>query len=404
MTNLEHWRNYLRDLESPLPLIDWPLYFAVAASLERRVWFGSSKGFEIFPNIYVIVVGGPSVGKSLPMSRAVSMLEKLQAVKGGTLQSALTIAPDSVTLERLTQILASCGDSKILKNPDGTIKRIPHSSISIASEDLAVLFRKNTEDLVRFFVQGYDARNYRRETKNQGKDLITNICISFYGCTQPEFISSQDASLIIGQGFGSRVIFLWGEDKRFRKAKIEIDKEQEQDYEAVKAHLQKLTELCGEVKFSSEAEEFFVYWYEKDFDRTVVNSNKKLEAYYGRKKLHVRKLAMILHFLDNFEFEVQKSSVEKALKLLCSAEIEMHKALCATSKNVLATISEKILECLAKNGREMSIKRIRLAMFDQADVEQQDKCLEFLKQTGQIKIIESKILLLGEQHNESGTS
>ena len=38
MTNIEKWRHFLKDLESPDMFVDWGFYSMIATALQRRVW------------------------------------------------------------------------------------------------------------------------------------------------------------------------------------------------------------------------------------------------------------------------------------------------------------------------------------------------------------------------------
>ena len=72
MSNLEKWRLYLRDFESPDLYIDWGFYFLISTCLQRRVW--TSQGINaIYPNLFMLLVGPPACGKS----RVVSMISDL---------------------------------------------------------------------------------------------------------------------------------------------------------------------------------------------------------------------------------------------------------------------------------------------------------------------------------------
>ena len=37
LTNLEHWNNMMRDVESPQEFIDWSFRWLIAASLQRQI-------------------------------------------------------------------------------------------------------------------------------------------------------------------------------------------------------------------------------------------------------------------------------------------------------------------------------------------------------------------------------
>ena len=63
MTNLERWRLYMKDITSPNSFIDFGFYFMISAALQRRVWLWSEDHSPLYPNLYVIMVGEPGLGK-----------------------------------------------------------------------------------------------------------------------------------------------------------------------------------------------------------------------------------------------------------------------------------------------------------------------------------------------------
>ena len=92
-----------------------------------------------------------------------------------------------------------------------------HHSICFMIEELGVLFRKNSEDMVNMLNQFYDARSYHYRSKHQGDDHITNLCVTLLGGTTPSFIREAFSDKIISQGFTSRVIVVFGHAPRFFK-------------------------------------------------------------------------------------------------------------------------------------------------------------------------------------------
>src|SRR5438105_188772 len=241
--NLERWRNYMKDVGSPESFIEWGFYYIIAASLQRRVWAGPSER-PIFPNIYVILVADPSVGKGMvlipvntilryhklqvngsptykpkPNEEVITteelsdMAEELQK-KGYEKPLLIPVGPDSVTFEQLIHhtsksirsINFKIFDEKLQKE---VIKPYTHSSLCFCLEELSTLFRKKTEDITTFFLKSYDCTDYNYETKTAGIDRIRKCCLSFLGGTTPTFIQRVFSDDLLTQGFASRSFFIY---------------------------------------------------------------------------------------------------------------------------------------------------------------------------------------------------
>lgn len=381
MTNLERWRYYLRDIESPDIYINWTFYYTVAAALQRRVWYGP-KDFEIFPCLYIWFIGAPSLGKTMAAVRGLQLLESFVTVdEANNVKQTIPTAPDSATLEALTNYIADKCRNKF-KDPSGKLH--VHFSIAFVSEELGVLFKRDTDDLIMFLCQGYDARRYIRHTKGNGKDFIPNICVNFLAGTTPDWMAKPRVREMMGDGLASRVICVWAETPRFRKATIAIDNEQQQEYDKLKKHFEAVSKVCGEVKFSPEAEAFFVNWYEKEFDKARINKEPRLDYYYGRKKLHLRKMSIAFHFADNTGLEIGVESVQSALKFLNLTELNMHKAVAGAGRNPLHEHMLKIKEYLSKQNEAVTLRKLRLQFGCDLSMKEIDECLEFLLATGQV--------------------
>lgn len=391
MTNIEKFHFYLKDLESPTHFITWNYYYMIASCLARKVWWGDLD-FPVYPNIYLIFVGEPAVGKSLPAVKVTEILRTLvKAVKNNKssteveLKNLVNLSPDSTTLESLTKELAESTEAiRVCENP---LKLYVHSSMSfLLGEELGTLFRENTNDLIRFLTAGYNCGTFfRRATKHQGTDVINNICVNFLGCCTQDWVKKYSTDLLIQEGFSSRVIFLYGERPRKRTTKIVVGQEQKLAIEEVKKHLKQLCELFGEVKMSIDAWNYFDDWVQTKQDK-IINRDPKLKFYYGRKKIHLIKMSILIHFSENLSMTIDKIDMEKALELLELTELHMHKALCSDSINPLQKISDEIVESLKAEGSGgLNEKAVLVRCWHGGSIDQITEALKFLTRVEQVK-------------------
>ena len=122
MTNLEKWRFYLEDLESPDLYLDWGFYFLISSCLQRRIW--TSQGINaIYPNLFMLLVGPPACGKSRLISMISDIIEdnELKIMSKDKKQTAplFPYTADSITAEALSRYLAEeC--TKVFTLEDGS--------------------------------------------------------------------------------------------------------------------------------------------------------------------------------------------------------------------------------------------------------------------------------------------
>lgn len=380
MTNEEKWCTYMSTCPAPEKFIRFGLYSLIGSTLQRKVWTGSphfSKGNPLFTNQFVILCAEPGIGKGIVIKPVKKVLthfrkdgkennDKNFLAEDGTEEEAkiakaamspetlIKVGSDSLTCESMIRELTESVRTYWYQ-PQGGPNKIPyfHSSLTIASEELSTMFKKKTENLVNFFMQAYDAGDFRYTTIGRGTDFIKNCCFNFLGGTTPNFVHQVFDDALLNEGFASRTIFVYAEKARFWRARPpEITAEQEMARDEFLQHVKKLTTLFGEVKFHADAIEYLENWW----SRTNINpglrpnQNPKLQHYYSRKNIHVQKLAMALHFLEHTTMEVSLAELIRAIEILDENELEMHKALMTRGENPLATVTKSILKYLVKNG------------------------------------------------------
>ena len=339
MTNLGRWRFYLKDIESPERFIDWSFYSMIAGCLQRRVWYASDT-FQLFPNLFVLLVGPPAAGKSRVISQVGAIIQdpSMIVINKTTHEEEprFPFGADTTTQEAIIKELATVTKT-IMRRCEISEKMIPYSSspMFFVLEELATLLRRNTGDTVNMLNQLYDSRNYTYKTKHMGNDLVRNVCVNILGGTTPNFIQEAFSSEIMSQGFTSRVILVYAPGARFYRQFPGVSAEQKEAQKEIIIHCKRLHDLpvVGQVRFSPEAAAWHKDLYEsgKLIDDRV-NTDYRLDDYYGRKNVHLYKLAMAVHFADSIDMTVQLSSLQTAFKLLAETEKDMHR--CYVSQGV----------------------------------------------------------------------
>lgn len=411
LTNLDRWNYYLRDLEAPQIFIDWSYYWTISSALQRKVWMGNYSFSPIFSNLYIMFVADPGVGKStaariggqkiLKTFRfldAAKIKAGLPAEKAWT--DALSFSADNTTLQSLIQQLNKSVKTFQIpwKNEDGILFHKPaqHSSMAILlSEEMTSMFSVTNEGITDFLNQCYDAQDYHYKTKHQGEEQIKNVYVSFLGCTTPENVKKLMARGVLQTGFTARTIPIFASKPRKRNLEYEFNAEQTVEWNHVTEHIKKLLEVTGEVSWSLEAKEYFKHYYgdklpvdeKSPMQKDRVNFDKRTEDYYGRKKLHITKMAMVLHFSENLiSMEISLATLLRAINVLKEVELEMHNALASSGRNELADYGREVLDALKKNKTDgISKIHLRALFWDDIDEKELEDILKFLEDTGKIK-------------------
>lgn len=386
-TNLERFHYICKDLPSDNLFIDFDFYFMVSSALARRCWLGEGDMYRIYPNLYIVCVSDPGLGKSLPARTANQILGDLVDTKFDKSQNKvvtlklLNLGPDAVTYEKLILRAAAATDS--VKLPNGKIYQ--HASTTFClGEELGMLFSENTKKVVSFLMQAYDCHKFEGDTIKHGVKLINNICINFLGCTTPGIIRDLLKTKVLDDGFTGRAIFLYTDKKRPHPATILFSPEQAAEMEHIKRHLRQLAKLIPkQLSYTKEAQEWIDYWHKHKED-VKINDHVKLKDFHARRRINLIKLAIAHAMADGIPDTVGVANLEAAEKLINRAEVNMHKALVGSSENPLATLADSIVEHLRKHG-PTSKKKLMLLFYAQAhdDVSGLQRAMDFLIGTDQ---------------------
>lgn len=392
----DKWQFYLKDYESPNRFIEWSYYALISAALQRRAWLDEEPRL-CFPNMYILFVGPPACGKSLTIAAVADVLRKPQLVlvepTTKKLISTIPVAPDSITLEGLTrQLVSDHVRFHPFKRDDGKDGLYPHCSLQFLCEELGVLLRQHTKDMVNVLIQGYDARHLERATKGAGTDAVKNICLGMLAGTTPDFLRDAAVDKLIGVGFISRFIVIYESGPRFLRDHPGFSEEQRKAWLDIFTHIKdKVVKEYGAFKFSAEAEEWKKNYYESG--QLIVhraNHDITLDHYYSRKHLLWKKLCIILHCSEEYTDRViQLPTVIRALRVLNAGENNMHLAFTSIGKNSLFNIQLQMLRTIelhtnANNGI-FKTHLFRLYNKDLTSVEFQN-CVTTLLSTGQVTI------------------
>jgi len=395
MTNFESWHYYMKDVVSPESFITMSYYSMISAALQRRVYLGSDER-PLFPNLYIILVADPGIGKGealKPISKALSYhkLEKFKVkVDKASVESMNTqeqadamaallaemevsngkevngsfkklnsleepllfpIAPDASSYEALVRTHAQSirsifpteqKNSRLLKSGLYT-----HSSLTAVLEEMSSLCRRHQEDLMNYLIKTFDCGDHTYNTIGRGKDRVVNSCLNLLAGTTPAFMRESFDTKLLGDGFASRVVFVYEEKNRFyRFDSSSLTDDQIAAKDRVIKQLGDLGRLFGRASYSPEAYEFMKDYIEVRLgeNRERLNPDPKLLHYYSRKNIHVQKLILAMHFSENLTYEIQVSTCKAAVDLLERLEEKMHLALNVVARNPMLLVANKVLK------------------------------------------------------------
>lgn len=333
----------------------------------RRCFLSKADG-PMFPNMYVVMTGPPAVRKS----SSIKYMKKVVQENTG-----VTFAPHDTGGQRQGLIKAMRGgDDEQNKDADDTLKkqlreiikdtqtelkgldaeamlakaaddieldtRDPYSMYIAVSELNSILGENNTQ-MLTFLQQMWDGEDYTYALRGSTYTL-KNALLNIIGCTTPTQISLAFPPEAIGQGFMSRIVFVF-EDRISKIYKSTLDMSM---YELCAGTFSKIhNELAGEFKIDPGADKFL----EEIYMEGITLRDPRFSGYCDRRMTaHVFKVAMCLA-ASRGELVIRHADALLAHQLLMRTEDRMPDALGEYGMNKLSAAKQRLIEYIrAANG------------------------------------------------------
>lgn len=267
----------------------WAGVSAIATSLERKVW-----GPRYKPNLYIMLVGGPSVGKTTAIRYQLDLLKQVSV--GGR---GIKFLPSKVTDAGLYDILEQCQTTFNIGS-----KNYPMTPVFYHAKEASADFKDIDQGFFEFFTSVYDSdASYEKYTKRSGSQVITAPCMNAIVACTFDYLNKLISNENIMGGFASRFTYVvhdsvikrnidWGEEaiddvSNAPQAKKQLRLKLIED-------LNTIFSLKGRFKATPDFQAAYSEWATK-VDEEVQNlENEKVGALLSRKIILCGKLSMIM--------------------------------------------------------------------------------------------------------------
>lgn len=355
----------------------WGGLSALSAVVSRKVFFDQAY-FKIYPNLYVILVGEPGDGKSTAMSLSKGMVQKLE----------MPIAPSSCTLQQISFLMSETQTDSCchLKFINGTLP-VQVTQFSFYADEIVVMLSAggNPKALIEFFTTIYAVESHEVATKNKGTDLIVSPYVTMLACMTPEQTSALFKENLISGGFSRRGIFVWGKRHGTPVALPKQDTAREEARLRCLAHLQKVKKFFCQYRLASCGEAWFVPWYNAKFKMMGMPYSSVYKNWLRTKDTQLIKVAMLLDLAQDMTGVLTEDLFIRALRLLDDVEINLHRVLAGAGRNPLADLAYKLTVKLEEApDNKLPKKQVIAALFDDGNLEEIDKAIDFLVRTDTI--------------------
>lgn len=384
---IKAYLDYTKFSEAPSKFHFWTAVSVIAGALRRRVWIDQAY-FQWLPNFYIIFVSPPGIiSKSSTVDIGMNLLREVPGIKFG---------PNSLTWQMLTKNLAEATEGVEL--PDGTI--YPISALTIVAGELGSLMNFEDREMVDVFVDLWDGRKgmWHRATKTSGEDKIQNPYVNIIGCTTPAWIRKNFDRYLLGGGFTSRTIFIYGVEKRQLVAYPGDHMQGQEHIDTVlklRQDLESIAMLLGGYKLVDEAKIWGKHWYAKHYERykSVDPSDEGMTSFLARKQTQIHKLGMILAAGQRNELYITKDDLAFADKMLDAVEADLPEIFGRIAERNEVQDAVAILTILAQR-KSVERQALYRLVFNRMSSAQFDLAITSLVHAGRVKIVQQGNTLL----------
>lgn len=303
----------------PPQFTEWAAVSIIAATLERKAWLPWGGNFKFFPNMYILFVAKPGIGKSSAINPAVGMLRDLKQHGEG-----LHILPSQITEAKLIDLMGK----NHRKFTHGTTVKEQCAGYFYASEASACL-----KDLYGGFINTitsfYDCDdNFQKATMGGGERPVTlrNICFNLLAGSTFDYLGKLITDDNIMGGFASRLTYIiqdeyferdmsWEQGSRKKRSSVDRYK--------LMQDLSKIQEIVGEFSADQEFAERWNKW-APEFDKFhQEQKSEKLQSLLARKPTIIRKLPMIIAAAESNDRVLRAHHWDRAMEMMNAAERQL---------------------------------------------------------------------------------
>lgn len=344
------WLEYSSAVESPAIFRAWSGIATISAALQRRVHV-RVKGQNLFPNVYIILVGPPGKGKGNAMKEIRSWAADIQQ---------LHLAPDGITKRAFYDVL----ETAIVENPTEPLKH--DCALFAYIEELGIFLHAGDFDFIYSICHAFDAPPiFRYKTHGSGENNVENICFGFIAGTTPKALKDIFSEQAMELGISARTILVYS-DETIKVPIFGVPLSNEQLRKDLQSDLHEICGIRGEYIFEQEAAKEVVAWVDRDM--SPVPQDPRFEHYNTRRFIQFAKLCMICAAARRNDLAILPQDVHAAKTVLLEAERYMPRAIESLGANPLLYQQQTALRYInfvhlhEKRGTKESELRRRLSV------------------------------------------
>ena len=376
---LSSWiESFIADTEYlgvPVIFRRWAAIGVISAAMEQHVWIAGRK--RNYPNLYIFLAGEPGTGKSLAIKEVVKYYTQIQEH---------IICPTSVSFAAMVDHMVRSKRSI----PDYENKgMVEYNYTWIAADELGTFMSKYEKEMADGLSHFYNPAPYGHERRGgEIRHKMPRASVSMLCGSTPSNMAMTIPEQAWGQGFTSRVIFVFSAEKQIINDFADPDADEELNQDLV-SDIQKIAANRGPYTVTEDFSAAIMEW--RLMGELPQPTHPKLIHYAARRKENLYRLARVSALDQSDEPVISKGDFLRAKGWLEEAESRMpdifkaaggmHADEQASQEVLHYIIQETAAKRYASHGMCMQIAKRFLPLLSAP------RCIPQLLETHQITIV-----------------
>ncbi len=341
---------YAPHTDIPVNFLTWGALSLIGAVLKDNVFFESGT-YTIYPNIFVILVAPPGIGKGAILHIVDKLIEETEPNPVVNL-----ISYRNTTESILIDIEQGWAKAPQIKNQQLVIGGTDHSCLCLSTEIRTLLGA--SEWMLIFLEEAWSETTFGNKTKNKGTIKIKEMCFSLLAASVPSFMRDVDkmrnSKMIITGGFTSRCFFAYADaPSRFVPflEPIQDNPKSKALYDNLIIDLKNIALLHGKFTVDTAARIIFEQFLKTQQQIAKSEYSEVLQNSRARIKANTLKLAMIFSASRGDSLVISQVDMANAIAEVSKMFTQLGKLFRGAGEGMDSATTAKIQDFIEKTGR-----------------------------------------------------
>lgn len=297
MTWLNDVMESTKEIESPRSFFYWSALAAISAVVRKNVYIDKGKAYNLYPNIYVMLLAKSGTRKGYPINLA----RQVVAAVGNT-----RIISGRNSIQAVIKDL-----SLNAVNPNGgePIKTACGFLVSGEFATFIIQDESATSILTDLYDTHYHEKEWKNTLKGSGVEKLREPVLTLLGGSNPTLFNEVVPQHAIQGGFLGRLMIVEAR-KRALKNPLLTPIKNPPDVEKLAEYLREIAKLHGPFTFTSEAKLHYEAWYDKFEPEEMEDPTGTAERINDT----ILKVAMLLSLSRSPDLIIAFEDIQEAIK------------------------------------------------------------------------------------------